>query len=159
MPILLYSTNSHIAYEIAERFYGGRHFVWCVPNCEASHAAVAAANPESSDPFRIYRQLAEAVRKNDQHCTKFDQNRIGMLRGAEEHLKRGSIGQEGFNTIVEMIEHAKIADFAPLLYIIPYGPVEDRVAPTPPGERANVLSREFKIPDLASAEFDAVSLP
>lgn len=159
MPIVLYSANSSLAYEIAEQFYGGRHFVWCAPNWKISHVGVRTVNPPSSHPLRIYRELADAAVNDDQHCAKLRQNRLGILRGAEEHLANGSITQDSFDIIVEMIEHAKAPEFNPLLYVIPFARVEDRVVPARPTERANVLSREFKIRDLASAEFDVLVFP
>ncbi len=30
-PLILYSTNTWLAYKIAERFYGDMHYVWCAP--------------------------------------------------------------------------------------------------------------------------------
>lgn len=30
-PLVLYSTNTWLAYTVAERFYGGEHYVWCTP--------------------------------------------------------------------------------------------------------------------------------
>ena len=88
-PILLYSTNTWLAYIIAQRFYNSEHYVWCTPFFDPrSLATYDATVPPTSSPSEIYRNLYEEARRGDRHSAKIKENQTGILRGA--NFKRGS---------------------------------------------------------------------
>ena len=61
-PILLYSTNTWLAYLIAELFYNGEHFVWCTPHFDSSSVPLLNYSvPPSASPIEIYRGLRKDV--------------------------------------------------------------------------------------------------
>jgi hypothetical protein len=158
-PLVLYSTNTRLAYVIAQRFYRSVHYVWCVPNAVHPHGAAGRPNPPSSDPLKIYRVLWDAVRSGDRHCAEIKQKKLGLLRGAEAKKKEGVIDEATFRTIVEMVEGADLDSFQPLLYVIPAKQVADQTRSVPPRDRAAVLSEELLIAELEASNFDVLVLP
>ena len=159
MPIILYSANTLLAYSLSEQFYGGTHYVWCVPNRERMHERVRGPMPPTSDPFRIYASLMHALKENDRHCPQIRQNRAGLLRGAEQKFQEGLISKDIFHYIYSIIDEASLNDFSPILYVIPYHKVKDRIVLPKPSEKAGSLSVEYRIHDLKSDEFDAIMIP
>jgi hypothetical protein len=105
-PLILYSTNSWLAYVIAERFYDGKHYVWCSPDFDArSVAALEQVTPPSSSPAEIYRALHEDVRRGERHGSKIRDNMTGILRGAAAKRSAGLITDD---------DHSDIVSIAPL---------------------------------------------
>jgi hypothetical protein len=57
-PLILYSTNTWLAFNIAERYYRGRHYIWCTPFFNGrSDKGEAEFVPPTSCPWEIYRSL------------------------------------------------------------------------------------------------------
>ena len=54
------------------------------------------------------------------------------------------------------LDHAPITDWRPLLYVIHRASVETRLAVVAPDKRANPISVEWTVPDLAPDEFDVL---
>lgn len=159
-PLILYSTNSWLAYAIGERFYFGEHYVWCNPDFDARAVAVIdQVTPPSSSPAEIYRALHEDVRRGDSHSSKIKDNMTGILRGAAVKRAAGIISEEDQRDIVSMVDRAGGRDFRPLLYVIPYERVRGIVKPAPVAERAHPLSREYVIDALRRTDFDVLELP
>lgn len=82
---LLYSTGTALAYRIAKEYYQNVHFVWC------TEAFDAALQPGTSNPRTLCTRYLEQITKSDGHAVEIDQNKAGILRGAEEKLKQGII--------------------------------------------------------------------
>jgi CheY-like chemotaxis protein len=142
----LYSVNTWLAYNIAQRFFGRQHYVWCTPDFDAeSKPNYEATVPPSSCPKEIYRLLKEAVRRGDRHSDKIRSNAAGILRGAELHRAAGDITADQYEEIKQIIEHAETADFRPLLYVIRRDLVEDMLVKVPVGQKAAPLAPEFVI--------------
>jgi hypothetical protein len=158
-PIILYSANTWLAYAIAERYYRGEHYVWCTPYFDAS--SVAPLNytvPPSSSPIEIYRGLRKDVLNGDRHSAKIAANKAGIVRGMEAKLSVGAIDDEVATEIASVIGAADILDFRPLLYVIPFHVVRDRLRPVPVRQRAHPMSVEFIIETLPRECFDVIGL-
>jgi len=157
-PIVLYSTNTLLAYRIAERFYNQTHYVWCVPNDTRSHPSTHEPVPPTSNPIKIYKSLLQSIAGNDRHCPKIAQNRLGLLHGAEQRFANKEINEHQLEEIISAINDAPLGEFHPVFYVIPYQMVRDRVIHPHVNERASVLSPEVRIDDLRSNEFDILEL-
>ncbi|HKV91674.1 MAG TPA: response regulator [Candidatus Angelobacter sp.] len=155
--LLLYSANTWLAYNIAQRFFGGRHYVWCTPDFDAeAKPGYTATVPPSSSPKEIYRTLREAVRFNDRHNDKIKANIAGILRGAELWRKAGDITIDQYEEIKATIDRAQIAEFRPLLYVIRRDLVEHMLVQVPVDQKAATLAPEFIIERLPSFLFEVL---
>lgn len=159
-PLMLYSAQTLLAYLINQKYYGERHWVWCSPYSGfGSTAAVDAAVPPSSSPLAIYRALHEDVKHNDHHSAKIEANRQGLVRGANLKLAAGAIDNLAATEIGEITRLATVADFRPLLHVIPYALVDGATKVVPVAQRAHPLSEEFQIESLSRRSFDIIELP
>jgi hypothetical protein len=156
---LLYSVNTWIAYNIAVRYYGGVHYVWCSPVFSArNHPGYHATPPPTSCPSDIYHSLAEEVRRRDGHSAKIADNRAGVIAGAQKKLSAGSITDDELHEIEEIAAAADCADFRPLLYLIPFVGVSHLLKEVPVPRRAHPLSPEYIIEELPTELFDTIEL-
>lgn len=157
VPIILYSATSWLAYTVAQRYYNAEHYVWCAPVFDArSPYAREWHVPPTSSPSEIYRGLMEEVKRRDRHSAKIAQNKIGIVRGASVKRADGVITKAQEKEIVAAVEAAETADFAPLLYVMPYQLVAKKLKIVPVAERAHPLSTEFIIRRLPRRCFDVI---
>jgi len=56
------------------------------------------------------------------------------------------------------VTKAKIPDFRPVLYVIPFDRLEGEVPEDPVSSRAHPLSLEYRFEDLRSGSFDVLEL-
>jgi hypothetical protein len=157
-PLVLYSTNTWLAYAITERFYDGVHYAWCSPVYNGSTAAPHVNIPPSSSPAEIYRQLFREVDRGEQHSKAIENNRAGIEKGAEVKLKAGVITEETYEEIARTLERAEVRDFRPVLYVIPYDRVRGIVLDVPVHQRAHPLSVEYRVERLPNDCFDMLEL-
>lgn len=159
-PLLLFSVNTLLAYMISECFYGQRHYVWCSPcfDSRSRFNTVDCTNPPTSNPAEIYHNLYEETRRGDRHSAKIDENRSGILRGADCNKSVGIITGEQEQRILSIVNSAGVQDFKPLLYIIPFHRVADLLKDVPVTDLAHPLSFEYKIERLPRDNFDVVEL-
>ncbi len=158
-PLLLYSTNTWLAYQVSQRYYRGEHYVWCAPVFDPRGLGdIENVIPPSSSPFEIYRSLSEEVRRGDRHSSKIVDNHAGILRGADYKLIQNNIRKDEFKEIKDIADSADIRDFRPLLYIIPFDRVSSWVKQVPVNQRGHPLSIEFIIEVLPRACFDIITL-
>jgi hypothetical protein len=157
-PLLLYSTNTWLAYAIAERYYGGVHFAWCSPVYDGAKADAHVNIPPSSSPADIYRLLLDEVQRGEQHSSVLAGKLEGLRRGAEARLKEGVIGDAEFDQIRRTVETSPLNDFRPVLYLIPYDRVRGTVVEAPVEERAHPSSVEYKVNPLPRDCFDMLEL-
>jgi len=156
-PLVLYSANTWLAYTIAERFYGGKHYVWCAPFFDSeSSPNYQKTNPPSSSPSKICRELFEAASSGDRHSAKVEENRSGILKGVKEKKKAGIITNREAKDIEKIVKRAETADFRPLVYVIPYHLVARMVEEVPVEKRAHPLSAEYVIERLPRKYFDVI---
>ncbi len=155
--IVLYSTNSWLAYVIAERYYGGNHYVWCTPHFDPSSVpSIEYTVPPSSSPVEIYRNLGEDVRRVDHHSSRIAANKAGLLTGIHAKKEAGDITDDQANDIASIVDAAETRHFRPLVYVIPSALVSGRVEDVPIDQRANPLSVEYIIRRLPRRCFDVI---
>jgi hypothetical protein len=158
-PILLYSVNTWLAYAIAEQYYSGLHYVWCTPHFDPSGVpSINYAVPPSSSPVEVYRGLRQDVTNGDRHSAKISANKAGILRGVEARRTHGDITEGAAAEIVAILDAADIRDFRPILFVIPFSLVRDKIEPVPVSQRAHPLSAEFIIERLPRNCFDAIGV-
>jgi hypothetical protein len=159
-PLVLYSTNTWLSHAICERFYQGVHYVWCTPHAKpASVPSHDATVPPSSSPLEIYRLLSHEVARGDRHSAFIQQNRAGILRGAQSRRQQGAIGERQEAEIRAVVSLAEIRDFKPLLFVIPFAKVRGMIREVPVEQRAHPLSLEYIIESLPRPSFDIIEFP
>lgn len=135
--------------------YLGYHYVWCSPVFEGQalgRGALGSDQPASSDPATIYRRLHKDVVDRDKHSGEIQRQRDSLKGIALLLSGTGSLTDVEAATIAEIVDSADIYDFRPVLYAIPYNPVEARIQLVQTGKRASV-EPEYVIPDLKLGEF------
>ncbi len=159
-PLVLYSTNTSLAFNIAQRYYDGLHYVWCAPYSEsrAVPANVGGVLPPTSSPSDIFHNLWEEVQRGDLHSAAIERNKLGILKGVAFKLSAGVIDKNQAADINAILSLTQIADFKPLLYVIPYQPIAHLAKEVPVAQRAHPLSFEYTIEALPRAAFDVISL-
>jgi hypothetical protein len=157
-PLLLYSTNTLLAYHINQTYYGELHYVWCSAFFGAGNIpSPYHPPPPSSSPQEIYERVRKAVESGDKHSEKIRLNRAGLIRGATYKHIRGDITEAQRLEILDKIRLSQFAEFKPLLYVIPYALVSNALITVPVEERANPLSEEYIIERLARTSFDIIN--
>lgn len=126
-PLLLYSTSTWLAYAIAERFYGGVHYAWCSPVYDGKKAASHFNIPPTSSPAELYRALLDEVARGERHSELMKRNRLGIISGAEAMLEAGVITRHRRDEIEEIVEDIHPREFRPVLFVMPYDLVRDKV--------------------------------
>ena len=156
--VLLYSVNPRVKLIIQREFRDDRHYVWCSERFDSATAAPytrAGLVPPTSNPKQIYRDLKEACDSQDSHNSKITSIRAGYLARAQGWLDAGVITANVRDEIVYLVNKEDFELWRPVLYVIPRQPVEVRMTPVPPENRAGA-GPEFVIEDLTSAEFETV---
>jgi hypothetical protein len=157
-PLLLYSTNTWLAFAIAESFYDSVHYVWCSPCYDGTTAAAHVNIPPTASPADIYRNLHEESRRGERHSAAIVRNRSGILRGAEARKEAGMISGATEAEIRTIVNSAETRDFRPVLYLIPYDRVRELVVDVPVAQRAHPLSVEYRVEALPRGCFDMLEL-
>jgi hypothetical protein len=155
--LLLFSTNSRLAYHINSEFYGC-HYVWCSPVYQPGSLDVRDLHykiPASSSPADIYLSFSKAC-KGDGHSDLIKNNRNGIIRGATQKLSDEKIVDTNHARIVGIAKKATLIEFEPMLYIIRYDLVKDRIKEVPVKLTANPLGIEYRITDLQENEFEII---
>ncbi len=79
--IVLYSANTWLAYNIAERYYQGEHYVWCTPFFDSNVSGPGYTVAPTSSPKEIYINLYKETTRGDRHSSKIADNKVGILKG------------------------------------------------------------------------------
>lgn len=155
--LLLYSTNTWLAYKISKEYYGNVHYAWCSPYFSArSVPAYDYTNPPSSSPGEIYDMLFADAKRGDLHSARVEANRVGLLHGANRKAAAGVITGRQKKEIYSIVKQAETLNFRPLLYIIPSTLVLDVAKEVPVNKRAHPFSVEFIIENLPRDYFDVI---
>lgn len=155
-PLILLSTITSLAYNIARRYYGDQHYAWCAP--APAPDRFARQNPPSSDPIALYWSLVKDIDGGDQHSDAIARNRLGIIRGANVRHLQGVIDDDTRQLIDDVAKTAPLDDFKPLLLIIPYLAVTGIVRAVDLGSRARATADEYIIEDLPRSCFDIIEL-
>jgi len=119
LPLLLYSTNTWLAWAIGQRYYRELHYCWCAPYFDGRLAPRHFQLPPSSSPAEIYSSLAGAVARGDRHSGIIERNKVGALRGALAKRKQGVITRRQQSEIGAIVADAVPNDFRPVLFVYP----------------------------------------
>jgi hypothetical protein len=156
---IYYSCSTWLSYEICQHYYAQRHYAWCAPFFDAdSVLSVPNSIPPSSNPRAIYWRLKRDVDARDLHSAKIADVRNGIVKGAAVKRFAGIINRSQYLEIKRIAKSAQLADFSPLMFVIPLEPVANRVRLVDVRERASLLSEEYIIRDLPRRLFDAIEL-
>lgn len=157
-PLLLYSTNTWLAYAIAERYYGGVHFAWCSPVYDGTRAASHINIPPSSSPAELYRALRSDVQRGDRHSPLIKRNREGIIKGAEAKRDSGVITRARRDEIETIVKNSHPGEFRPVLFVMPFETVRGRLVEPSVRERAHPMSIEYRVESLPREWFDMLEL-
>ena len=94
---LLYSTNTELAYEIAKKYYNKTFFVWC------TDAFDSPLQPGTSNPRTLCNRFLDQIIKNDGHAKEIENNKVGILRGAQAQFEQGVITKEQHKEIKDIV--------------------------------------------------------
>jgi hypothetical protein len=158
----LYSTNPWFSTDVAIRYRGGLHFAWvceCFDSRSAAAGSAAALIAPSSNPCRIYRNLYEEYKGQEEHSPMIRDYRKTFVRLAREWLADGSLTKDQHDEIVAAVRAKTWTIWRPVLYVIPRNPIEiaGRLVMVPRRDRAGYGS-EMQIKDLQPHEFDVIEL-
>ena len=156
---VLYSTNPWIASEIASKYRGGVHFVWCSEYFDPSLAppgSAAALVAPSSSPQGIYDTLWDDCTREDGHSALIKGYKRTFKRLAAEWFADGSITAGQRDEIVATVTSRSWKIWRPMLYVIGVGAVGPaRILAVPRRARA-AYGPELQIVDLQRHEFDCI---
>ena len=159
VPIVLYSVNTWLSYQVSQNYYADEHFVWCSPNFSMRSLAPDYQTlnySPSTHPLEIYRSLNESVQRRDRHSVKIEESKSGILKRAHQKHASGGIDEQQLKEIAAIVRRADVKDFRPLLYVIPYSTVAGLLKPVPIHLRASPLSIEYVIEALPRQHFDII---
>lgn len=153
-PIILWSVNTILAYQINVKYYNDVHYAWCTPDFGSSvSTGNPLNNPPSSQVLKIYRALDEAAKGSDRHSSAISTNKTGLRRGVESKHAEGIIGESQRDAINYIIDETECIGFRPLIYVIPYEEVKDIISIVPVAAAANPSSTEYVIEELPGYRF------
>lgn len=157
---ILYSTNPWIAHDIAMKYRGGVHFVWCSEYFDPSTApdrSAASCIAPSSSPKSIYDSLYNDHYREDTHSSLINGYKKTFSRLAKGWLADKEITKEEHDEILAVIRSKSWRIWRPVLYVIPSEKLisENRVKSVQRRERAG-YGPEMQIQDLLRKEFDII---
>lgn len=159
--LILYSTNSFLAFSIAERFYKRRHYFWCAPVFDPRLESKLASTtlPPTSSPAELYERFSEDIARSDHHSPRIAQNRSGIVAGAEAQKRRGTISDAEYDEIVDVVGQAQLPDFRPVLFVAPFAQLKVYLRSVTVSRRAHPLSSEQIAENVPRRNFDVIEIP
>lgn len=148
--LLLYSTNTELAYKIAREYYNNIFYVWC------TDAFDAALQPGTSNPRTLCSRYLDQILKCDRHAVEIEQNKAGILKGASEKLKQGIITDKQHEEISARVAYAEMTEFYPIVFLIDRRSVRERLEIVEPKDAASNHSVEYILKDLKWNEFEII---
>ncbi len=146
---LFYSTNAQLAQIITARFFKDTFRVWAAPQFDNEF------NPPSSNPKEIFMRLHEDVKRQDNHSSKMNEIKAGLLKAIQKKRGDGSLTEEQEKEANNIIFASTIIRYKPFLYLIPNTSTLN-ISKAQIEDKAEVLSEEYIIKDLSSKEFDII---
>ena len=150
---ILYAQVTGLAYRINKSYYNNIHYVWC---CDRPSYGIE--QPISSNPIERSSLLIKSILSSDSHSDMIKDNRDKIKLGASEKRKQGVISELQEREIIKYVNEARLEEFYPILYIIPYNRVKDQLKEVAEGDKASKESTEYLITDLSGVCFDIVKL-
>jgi hypothetical protein len=155
---VLYSTNVFLKLFIQQEYRNDIHYIWCSEDFDSkklSGYVRGSLVPPTSNPADIYRDLHDAVQRQDFHNAKIVAQKASLVSRAIEWEKNGDISSNEKDEIIYMVNNSPFQMWRPLLYVIPFEPVRARLQLVPINQRAG-FGNEYIIPDLQRSEFDII---
>jgi hypothetical protein len=155
---VLYSTNAFLKLLIQKEYRHNVHYIWCSEAFDSTKLpsyTIGALVPATSNPVDIYRDLRDAVTRQDAHNAKIIAQRASLMSLAIEWEKKKEISTNDKDDIIHMVTNGPFSMWRPLLYVIPYEPIQGRLQLVPIQQRAG-MGREYIISDLQGSEFDII---
>jgi hypothetical protein len=159
---ILYSANPWFATDVAHRYRGGIHFAWvceCFDVKAAASGTAAAMIAPTSSPQRIYRNLSEECKGQDEHSAGIRHYKKTFRQLAKAWLAKGEITRDQHDEIVASVNARTWRIWRPVLYVIPRAPIEAarRLLLVTRSNRAG-HGPEQQILDLRPEEFDIIEV-
>lgn len=149
---ILYSTCTELAYRIAKDYYNRVFYVWCTDSFDSQ------LQPGTSNPRTLCQRYLDQIIKHDRHAHEIENNKAGILKGANEKLKSGVITEEQYKEISAKIYYSNPEDFYPVIFLINKRLVKKRMIVVKPSDAASDSSVEYIIPDLQWNEFEVIRI-
>ena len=148
----LFSVGSFFSYKIDRRYYGNVHYVWCTTSFDNKK------QPITSNPQSICKRFLEQIISGDRHTSEIDNNKAGILRGAQAKLESGIINENQYQEICQLVNIADYEDFFPVLYVIDARRVGyERCKEVERNKKASDTSIEYIIFDLREGEYELIN--
>lgn len=159
---ILYSANPWYATEIATKYRGGVHFAWvceCFDSSSSPGGSATALIAPTSNPRRIYRNLSEECKSQEEHSPQIKNYKKTFTRLARTWFSDGSITESQRDEIIASCKAPSWRIWEPVLYVIPKEPImaTGRLSSVPRSDRAG-YGPEMQIQALNQGEFDIIRL-
>jgi hypothetical protein len=155
---VLYSTMTAVAFNVNNKYYGGRHYMWCTPYFGSDFKSPHFTVPPSSSPLEIYNTILKEIDGCDLHNSKIELNRMGIRKGAEIMRQRDIIDDETLKDIISISKAIPMHQFRPILCIIPRLEALPYYKKVDVLSMANPLSHEYIVADLPQSTFDVIRI-
>jgi hypothetical protein len=157
---VFYSTNPWFATDVSDRYRGGVYFAWvceCFDTKNALPGSAALMIAPSSNPRRIYQNLAEECHDEEENSPIIKGHRKTFIRLAKEWYADGSITKDQSDEIMASARARGWRIWRPVLYVIPIAPIiaARRLQSVRRSDRAG-HGPEQQILDLRRDEFDII---
>jgi hypothetical protein len=144
------------------KYLGGRHFAWVSDFFDTEREAPAGSSGHliapSSNPRKIYEDLLNEYRAQEEHSRIIRDHRKTFARLAKKWLADATINQAQYDEIVASARAKSWRIWKPVLYIIPKsGIASSRIIEVQRKDRAG-YGPEKQIADLQPHEFDIIDL-
>jgi hypothetical protein len=160
-PAFLYSTNVWLKHHIAERFLGDQHrFCSSETFGGSGSGSFPGTHAPSSTPREIFLDLEKAVRGKDRGSLKLKQQ-SAMLRALAIKLNRDDpvkFTEDMKNEIHFLVRNASFEEWRPIVSVIPWDAVKDRVQTVDPRRRASPLVPEYIVTGVTPLEFGVIDV-
>ena len=159
---VLYSATPWFATDVAHRYRGGVYFAWvceCFDAAAAPLGSAAALIAPTSNPRRIYRNLYEECKAQEEHSLEIQRYKKTFTRLARTWFASGAITQDQRDEIVASVRARAWRIWRPVLYVIPRAPIEaaGRLLSVRRQDRAG-YGPEQQVIDLRLEEFDIIEV-
>ena len=145
-PQILFSTKFRLAHQLECDYYG-KHFVYCTTKIHS------AKQPPTSDPLDIAYMYYRIARTGEKHYAQMEDKKATLIAVARDMVNKKVISSTEERIIVQRIQAMDYSDFYPLLYIISYNAVKNKITIVSDEEKASKHSVEYKVENMTQADF------
>ena len=117
-----FSQITKLAFEIDQKYYKNKHYVWCSEQINPGRK-----QPVSSNPLRRSQQLINDIITKDDHSLMIGDNKNSLKQGAAIMYNKGLISDKALSRIEDRVDDASNDEFMPIILIIPYKKVHNKL--------------------------------